>query len=277
MNSVDEDSLNETILEPPKIFISHSSDDKELAELIVDLLRSALTLPAENIRCTSVEGHRLPGGADTKEQLRKEILGASSLIGLISLSSFNSVYVLFELGARWGAQKNLIPLLVPGTEASVLEGPISDFNALSCDSNSQLQQLIIDVSNQIQSSPEPPNVYQKKIERILRYTVRSVPNDLGSSSSKRLKPINENSLEEAEKIIRERCKEKWPNDFQMQVFYEEQQRKALNELNSEPPKDIPQDVLQRIRKKCSDKWANDFSMRLFCEEEQIKAYRKINK
>lgn len=124
----------------PRIFISHSSEDEKLAELLVDLLRSAFLLPAEDIRCTSVEGHKLPGGADVEDQLRDEILGAKTVIGLISSVSFNSAYVLFELGARWGIQRNLIPLLAHGTSPSILKGPISGYNALMCDNNSQLLQ-----------------------------------------------------------------------------------------------------------------------------------------
>ncbi len=122
----------------PSVFISHSSEDADLAELIVDLIRSALHLSADDIRATSVEGHRLPGGADTDSQLRREILGTHSLVGLISEASFDSAYVLFELGARWGTQANLIPLLAPGTSGDVLKGPITGYNALRCDNISQL-------------------------------------------------------------------------------------------------------------------------------------------
>lgn len=56
-----------------KIFISHSSKDVNIAEAVIDLLRGALNMSANQIRCTSVEGYRLPIGADTSEQLREEI------------------------------------------------------------------------------------------------------------------------------------------------------------------------------------------------------------
>ena len=49
------------------VFISHSSQDKVLAERVVDLLRSALNLRADTIRCTSVDGYRLAVGADSDE------------------------------------------------------------------------------------------------------------------------------------------------------------------------------------------------------------------
>jgi hypothetical protein len=48
-----------------RVFISHASDDAELAGRLVQLLLAALNLQSSEIRCTSVEGHRLPSGADT--------------------------------------------------------------------------------------------------------------------------------------------------------------------------------------------------------------------
>lgn len=93
------------------VFISHSSEDAGLAAQVVDLLRSALNLQAARVRCTSVDGYRLAAGADSDEQLRNEALDAIVFIGILSPLSMASAYVLFELGARWGAKKPIVPLL----------------------------------------------------------------------------------------------------------------------------------------------------------------------
>ena len=82
-----------------KVFISHSSNDVQLAKPLIDLLRSALRLRASEIRCTSVPGYKLPGGAETDEQIREELLDAPVFIGLVTEASLESKYVLFELGA----------------------------------------------------------------------------------------------------------------------------------------------------------------------------------
>jgi hypothetical protein len=112
-----------SVLTTPKIFVSHSAQDAEVAGQLVALIRLAFNLPAQDIRCTSVDGSRLPGGAYTDGQLRKEILSADVLIGLISKSAIGSAYVMFELGARWGIAKPLIPVLAPGSDSSLLAGP----------------------------------------------------------------------------------------------------------------------------------------------------------
>ncbi|WP_041555413.1 toll/interleukin-1 receptor domain-containing protein [Nostoc sp. PCC 7524] len=56
-----------------KIFISHSSIDKELVSKLVELFRASLNIPSREIRCTSLDGYRLPGGANFNDQLRQEV------------------------------------------------------------------------------------------------------------------------------------------------------------------------------------------------------------
>lgn len=259
----------------PRVFISHSRKDAELTERIVALIRSALNLPAGDIRATSVEGHRLPGGADVDSQLLDEIVGASSLVGLISDASFDSAYVLFELGARWGTQRNLIPLLAPGTSTEDLRGPIAGYNALSCDNTSQLQQFVVDLGNQLELEPEPPNVYQKNIDRVLELAAIS-HSDAHISSS--VATHEESQLEDsdtADRMIEDHCKEQWPDDFRMRAYCEEQQRSALEQLSQDHPDDIPDDAFDQIRSMCALQWPTDFAMRRYCEVEQIKAYRQL--
>jgi len=85
-----------------EVFVSHSQKDNEIAEAFTNLLKLALNLQPEGIRCTSVEGHKLPLGARTDEQLPQEILGTRVFVGIVTSISIESAYVLFELGARWG-------------------------------------------------------------------------------------------------------------------------------------------------------------------------------
>ena len=139
-----------------KVFISHSSNDVALAKLLITLLRSALRLSAQDIRCTSVPGFNLPGGAETDDHIREEVLAAPVFIGLITESGLASAYVLFELGARWGAKKTLIPLMAPGVSPDILQGPLSNLNALSCGSSANLHQLIRELGGALNIAGEAP-------------------------------------------------------------------------------------------------------------------------
>lgn len=156
------------------LFISHSSEDAALVALLVDLLTSALSLNASEIRCTSVDGYRLPIGVKTDEYLRQEIQDAQLFIGLISTSSLRSTYVLFELGARWGCGKHLAPLLAPASIPRILSSPLANLNALRCDNASQLHQLIHDLADELGISPGAPADNQRYIERIINHVKAEV-------------------------------------------------------------------------------------------------------
>jgi hypothetical protein len=93
------------------VFISHSSKDEALARAVVELLRSAMNLSSKDIRCSSVNGYRLPVGAHTETTLREEVNSAAVMVGLVTPNSLASAYVMFELGARWGVSSFLAPLL----------------------------------------------------------------------------------------------------------------------------------------------------------------------
>jgi len=146
------------------IFVCHSSDDADVAASIIDLIQSAFRLTSREIRCTSVDGYKLPAGATTDERLRTEVHDSSAFIGIISAHSLRSAYVLFELGARWGAKKRMVPLLAKGAAPSILSGPLSGLNVLNCASTGELYQLVREVGEAIGQQPDNPDAYQRHID-----------------------------------------------------------------------------------------------------------------
>lgn len=261
------------------VFISHSSEDSLLATQLVDLLRSSLNLRPPQIRCTSVEGYRLPAGADTDEQLREEALAAPAFISILSPFSLASVYVLFELGARWGAKKPFVPLLAPGTGTQALRGPLTDFNALTCDSAAQLYQLVWDIGRTLGIDAESPAVYERIVDAIL-YSGHSqesqgVPLQVGRLRSGVGTSDLEDDYSEAEQVIRQHCEQQWPNDYQMRSYCTNQQREALAILKQGRPHDIPEEVFAEVRNKCTADWPNDYAMRQYCEKQQFDSYREL--
>jgi hypothetical protein len=156
--------------EPPThqgllIFISHSSKDADLALALIELLKAGLTLTADQIRCSSVDGFRLPVGVNSESKLREEVNAAKVVVGLITRSSLTSYYVMFELGARWGANLFLAPLLA-GVKASELSGPLSLLNALSANNDSQLHQLLEDIAKHLGLRVQPPASYIRNVAAV---------------------------------------------------------------------------------------------------------------
>jgi hypothetical protein len=270
------------------VFISHSSEDSQLASQIVDLLRSSLNLAARQIRCTSLDGYRLPAGADTDKQLREEALAVRAFIAILSPFSLASPYVLFELGARWGADKHFIPLLAPGMGYQSLRGPLTGFNALTCESTGQLHQLVSDVRNTLGIVVESPEVYQRNIDAIV-YSghpkeSQSAPPQEGTSKrdvgtilvdrGEEPTPL-EDDFSDADRVIRQHCEREWPDDYNMRSYCTKQQREALTILKEGRPHDIPEEVFTGIRNKCAAEWPEDYSMRQYCEKQQFDSYREL--
>lgn len=155
-----------------RVFVSHSSQDTEIAATLVSLLRAALSLPADQIRCTSLDGYRLPAGATVDERLKAEVHDADAFIGLISRSSLSSAYVLFELGARWGASRHLAPLLVAGLEPSFLAPPLSGLNALTAENEAQVFQLISEIGDTLEVSSGHPGTYSTEVRSVVEASIR---------------------------------------------------------------------------------------------------------
>jgi TIR domain len=149
------------------IFISHSSSDEKLANQLAKLFQLAFSLSPDQIRCTSVNGYRLPAGADTNAQLRTEVRNSRVLVGIITGASMGSTYVLFELGARWGARLPLFPVLGDTVGHTLLRGPLSGINALDLKDQSQVSQLLEDIGGKLELKVHPFHTIVEDIKKVV--------------------------------------------------------------------------------------------------------------
>jgi len=150
------------------VFVSHASEDKKLAGALVELLRSALNMPADKVLCTSVDGYRLPAGRDADEALRQAVLAARTLVGIISPASERSTYVQAEIGGRWVTRKHMIPVTAGGVSPGQVRGPAGRLNALDLSSRPNVQQLISDLGTELRIEPERPEVFAAHVERVVQ-------------------------------------------------------------------------------------------------------------
>jgi hypothetical protein len=151
------------------VFISHSSGDVEIAKALIELLRDAIPeLHPSAIRCTSVPGYKLHGGADTDNQLRQEMRDAPVFVGLLTEQSLASTYVLFELGARWGANTRFTPLVAAGLSTSTLKAPLNGMHAHSCDVETDLHQMVGEMADWLSLKKAGPDVYDGHLKNLAR-------------------------------------------------------------------------------------------------------------
>jgi hypothetical protein len=150
------------------VFISHSSQDKKLAEALIAFLRDALSLIPERFRCTSVEPYGLRGGAHTESELRSEVVEAKRFLALITPTSVLSPWVLIELGARWASKKPLTPLLAKGATPNSLKGPIALLTALRCDELG-MQKLVHEMAKEFDVDVPQPSVYRERLNQLISF------------------------------------------------------------------------------------------------------------
>lgn len=266
--------MNKDIID---IFISHSSQDTNTAKLLIDLIRVALNVPADKIRCTSVEGYRLPAGVSTDFQLKQEVNDCEILIGLISPNSINSAYVLFELGARWGMSKPLIPLVTSKLGTQLLKGPLSSINALNSSVPQQLHQLISDLAKNLNITSATAAVYTDKLDSLVQHSLTEIlPSEKEEIKfTEEAETEGESDQSNINKQIKSYCEKQWQGDFKMQVHCIKEQNVAFDKMKEPKPSDIPENVFRNILQKASSEWPEEYNMQVHSRNEQIEAFRQL--
>lgn len=96
-----------------KIFISHSSNDKKIAESFVDnILLLGMNLTTNDVFCTSSEGMGIKSGEEWRNRIRDEITGADIILLMITPNYKASEICLNEMGAAWITDAVVIPLII---------------------------------------------------------------------------------------------------------------------------------------------------------------------
>jgi hypothetical protein len=78
-----------------------------------------------------------------------------------------SVYVMFELGARWGAKRDLAPIMVAGTQPSDLKAPLSGIHSIDGTSESDLHQLLADMGTKLSTPVEGAATYGRALRSFI--------------------------------------------------------------------------------------------------------------
>lgn len=108
---------------PKKIFISHATADKEIVEILIDLLED-IGLKSNQIFCSSFEGYGIPLGDDFLNRIKHELASDVLVLFIITNNFYESKVCLCEMGAAWALSKGHIPIVVPPLSYSNIKGVI---------------------------------------------------------------------------------------------------------------------------------------------------------
>ncbi|MBU6260702.1 MAG: TIR domain-containing protein [Burkholderiales bacterium] len=166
-----------------KIFISHAAADEPLASALVDFLLSSMVLDDDEIRCTSVPGHKLPVGCDFSETLLTDLEDTAVVVGLVTKSAVSSSWVLFELGATWGARKALRPLVTDEVDLKTLPGALSGKHVARLSKSSDVSQFLEELTSTIKAKPRS----RAKIDKALSDLLLAHSSHLAASAPPKLR------------------------------------------------------------------------------------------
>lgn len=102
-----------------KIFISHSSKDKELVLMFVDLLVQGFHIDYDEIFCTSMD-NALRVGEDFIKSIKENLHDSEIVLFLITQNYINSKFCIMEMGAAWAFKDNIFPIIVPPLDYNIL-------------------------------------------------------------------------------------------------------------------------------------------------------------
>ena len=109
----------------PKIFISHSSDDKEYVQCLVNFLDD-IGLSADQMFCSSIPGYGIPLDEDIYQYLRQQFQSYDIHVFLIlSKNYYESVACMNEMGAAWVLQSKYTTILLPEFKFEEIAGAIN--------------------------------------------------------------------------------------------------------------------------------------------------------
>lgn len=109
--------------QPRKIFISHSSHDREYVKLIIKFLRE-IGITADQIHCSSLEPYGVPADGDIFEWMKDGLTSDVQVIYILSDNFYSSPYCMCEMGATWVQAKSYIPIIIPPFNFDDIKGVI---------------------------------------------------------------------------------------------------------------------------------------------------------
>lgn len=118
-----QDNKTECVNNEPKIFISHSSLDKNYCTLLVDLIHD-IGIRTEDIFYSSLEEHGVPLGDDFLDYIKGRFTNKVYVFFMLSKHFYESKICLAEMGAAWVKSVDYLPILIPPINYDDMEGVI---------------------------------------------------------------------------------------------------------------------------------------------------------
>lgn len=140
--NVHKTELDDLSAKAPLVFISHSSEDKDIIlSFIQNVLVVGLGLNQDDIVFTSDETYGITPGDDIPQYIKRNISGAKVVLIMVSQGYKKSEVCLNEMGAAWALDKKIIQVLLPDANFDQLGWVINLKRATRLNDKKQLLSL----------------------------------------------------------------------------------------------------------------------------------------
>jgi hypothetical protein len=169
-------------LRRPPIFLSHSTEERELVTKLIDTLINGLHLPGGTFFCSSVPGMGIPNGLRFIDYLRDTIDETRLVIFLVSPGFLESKFCLAESGAAWVKSVDQIILLTPSLRPRDLGGVFDGIQAANLGDKYALNELRAKICNALSLDPQVNNSHWERVRNdFLDYVAKLPPARLESA------------------------------------------------------------------------------------------------
>jgi hypothetical protein len=127
-DALDQLLTNNAIRSPTRVFVSHAAADKDRALLLAAEVERRLE--GSRVFVASRPGDIRPG-SEWFETIKEELRQADAYIVVVTSSSVERPWVIFETGAAWMSEKPVILASAAGFEAANLDEPLSFWQVYS--------------------------------------------------------------------------------------------------------------------------------------------------
>lgn len=167
---------------PPKIFISHSSRDKEYVSKLVELL-DGMGLNQTQVFCSSLPGYGIPIDTDIFDYLRNQFHSYDLHVFFIhSKNYYQSAVSLNEMGAAWALKTEYSSLLLPNFGFGEMIGVVNSHTiAIKLDNDEaevkdKLNQLYAKLIAEFGLTRKADIIWEQKRDRFIKEVKEVVPN-----------------------------------------------------------------------------------------------------
>lgn len=149
-----------------KVFISHSSGDKEIVQELISLIEG-MGVKSKQIFCSSFDGYGIQLGVNWLDAVKNELTEETLVLFVLTTNFYNSNMCQCELGAVWVNTLKHIPILVPPLVYDDLEYILRNQQSMTINKEENLSSLYEEIINWFDLEQLRPNIWKNKSDKFL--------------------------------------------------------------------------------------------------------------